>query len=405
MDKVSNLRKEANKLSLEADAVFKRWEAEEMPEAELKHMQNLIEQANGLLNQAETIEKHLEMKASLEKSVNKAPVVTTVEEELDVKKMLGESFDHEATFGSFCRKGYRGVETKALNRIESDNGGVLVPDQFVARVIEKMYDINKLRNLVDVLQVGEASVVMPTYNQTPSPAYVAENGAIGEETMDGIFGEQRFTPKAKARMFRLSKLLLRDAKIDVAGLIQNRFAQRFAELEEDDILNGDGVNEPLGLLNATFSTTAQTITAANMASATAVISALAGMVYGIEEQNRRGAVFLASRGTMQLLMSLVDGNNQPIVQPSMQAGQPPMLRGYPLIEVEAFADVASDGDAYLIFGNLKRYLLVERAGLVMERTEEGESAFSQHQVLFKMLREYDGNILDSNAFIRLNRTS
>ena len=404
MSKVETLRSKAQEASSKAETIFKRYESEATPKEELELMKSLISEAKNFLEEAELLEQHKTLEDVLNKSAKPAPSLTI---EGNDGKIGKTEKSKEELFETFLKKGTAGFETKDLNRIQADDGGIVVPELFQNQVILEMQDINKLRNLVQVHAIDKASTLFPVFDMDPTLPHVAENAAMAEEDMDGSFGEKRFTPYLKARMYRLSKLFIRDASIDVQGLIANRFAQRFAEVEEDDIINGSGIKEPLGLLNATFLNTAPTLTIANWTTAADsndVNAALADCVYGLREQYRRNCVWVMSRNTLGLCRKVVDANNQPLFQPSLQAGQPATLMGYPVYEVETFAAAANSGDAFAIFGDLKQYLLVERSGMIMERTEEGEDTFKKHQVLFKMGREYDGDIVDGNAFIRLNVT-
>jgi HK97 family phage major capsid protein len=409
MSKANNLRQKAQKLTQEADAIFKRWESEDTPAEELAKMNELIEKAASHLDEAETIDKLEETKAasSVEK---KEPVVNvpslSCEKEDKALNDAGISggFDHKAAFEKVMKYGKSGLDRKALNRIESDSGGVLVPEEFRMELIQRVRDINKLRALVDVMTIDSAALKYPTFDHTATMPYSAENATITSEDFSDSFGEIQFVPKAKKKLFPLSHELIRDAKIDISGLLLDHFAMIMAEIEEDDILNGDGVNEPNGLLNCTFTPTAQTLTAANWSTAATVLDAFEDARAELPQQYRRNAMMVVSRDTMNRLRKLRDADSRPLINYDARSGDFPTLHGMAIVECEAMAATAADGDAWCLIGDLKKYKLVERAGGLQVAVSE-DSLFSLDQVQYRVKFEQDGNIVDSRAFVRIDRSS
>jgi HK97 family phage major capsid protein len=83
------------------------------------------------------------------------------------------------------------------------------------------------------------------------------------------------------------------------------------------------------------------------------------------------------------------------------AGQPLVLNGYNLIEVERMTAPAADGDCSFIFGDMKYYWIAERKGVSVKRLDERYA--DEGKVGFIMSMRVDGAPTVQEAFVRYNR--
>jgi len=58
------------------------------------------------------------------------------------------------------------------------------------------------------------------------------------------------SPHPLARRIKISNKLLRQASIDPEAIVMDRLAYRFARVEENAFLNGNGTDQPLGVFVA-----------------------------------------------------------------------------------------------------------------------------------------------------------
>jgi len=91
-------------------------------------------------------------------------------------------------------------------------------------------------------------------------------------------------------------------------------------------------------------------------------------------------------------------------QPSLQAGEPAILAGYPVLEVaDAYwPTISANGDPLLLYGDVSEYHIGDRVGFSIQRLDELYSV--NDDIGFKVRARFDGKLGDASSFYRLNRT-
>ncbi|GHU83429.1 hypothetical protein AGMMS50284_6970 [Clostridia bacterium] len=70
-------------------------------------------------------------------------------------------------------------------------------------------------------------------------------------TDDEVFSKYIISLHKLASIIKLRQNFVADAKFDIETALAIEFAKRFGAAEENAFLNGNGVNEPTGILNDT----------------------------------------------------------------------------------------------------------------------------------------------------------
>ena len=100
-----------------------------------------------------------------------------------------------------------------------------------------------------------------------------------------------------------------------------------------------------------------------------------------------------NRRTVGQVRKFKDTTGQYIWQPSLVAGQPPTLLGFPLYECEDLPDVAA-GSHSIAFGDFaKGYLIVDRADVRVLRDPYSVKPF----VMFYVTKRVGGGVQDFDA--------
>ena len=87
---------------------------------------------------------------------------------------------------------------------------------------------------------------------------------------------------------------------------------------------------------------------------------LIDLVQSLRSPYRQGAVFVMNSATAAAIRKFKTADGAFMFQPSLAAGQPATLLGYPLIEAEDMPDIAA-GSLSIAFGNFKAgYVIAER---------------------------------------------
>lgn len=284
------------------------------------------------------------------------------------------------------KSGMEPANRKALSSLSDPEGGVLVPEDFRAELIRKRRDLTQIRANATVIETMSGSVGFPVFDYDGDAEWTAESSQIAEEDVTNAFGKTTFTPHKLARILRIPNELLEDSIINVESLMTDHFAMRFAEIEENAYINGDGVNKPLGLLQAGLNENEATDTGGTFQA-----DDLFDMVYDIRAVYRANSSWFMHRNAVRRVRKLKDNDGQYLWQPALTAGEPSTLLGYPLLESEFFpdnVDSGSQGDPLMIFGNMSFYWIVDRVDMSVQRLVERYAEFDQ--VGYKMRQRVDG---------------
>jgi HK97 family phage major capsid protein len=329
------------------------------------------------------------------KAVNPVPVAAPEMKSAEVSVDAIKSLD---TYLRHGKKGLKDAEFKALASDRDTDGGIFVHAELQNRMIEQLDDVLQLRRLATVINTSRGSVPFPTFEFTGTISNVAEGATLSEVSISNAFGKQVFTPHKKAVLFKIPEELIEDADFDILGHMVDHFVTRMAEELEDDMINGTGVEEPLGLLQANLTAVDLSSSATNITT----VSVLEAPTQ-LKLQYRRNAAYIMSRDQLEEANKLLDTQGRPLFKtaPNLAAGQPPQLNGYPLVEVERMTAPAADGDCSFILGDMKNYWLVERKGITVRRLEERYADEGKVGIIVSM--RVDGSPVVQEGFVRYNR--
>ncbi|GEM71046.1 phage capsid protein [Sphingomonas aquatilis NBRC 16722] len=307
----------------------------------------------------------------------------------------------DGAFAGFVRTGTV-LEMKAFTGVTGDAGGYAVPrevDGEIARVLKGISPIRAIANVVTVGSAGYRKLI--TTGGTPS-GWAAETAAR-PETASPVFaelvppmGELYANPSA-------SQAMLDDAAFDVEAWLAGEIATEFARAEGAAFVGGNGVNRPKGFLTAPVSTakdatrplgTLQYLpSGAAEDFGTAPDERLLDLVHSLRAPYRQGASFVMNANTLARIRKFKTADGMPLWQPSLAAGQPATLLGYPVVEAEDMPDIAANALS-IAFGNFQAgYLIAERGETAILRDPYSNKPF----VSFYATKRVGGCVADSAA--------
>lgn len=312
------------------------------------------------------------------------------------------------TFKKYLRGKFAGMEPKEMKKLSTMNdpdGGIVVLEDFRMQLITKLNELLKIRARCTKISTKSQSVGFPTFDFDPDvDETVQENEEISEVDITDILGKTSFTPHKRARIFRVPMELVEDEDFDLTSLLVREFARAYAELEERDLLTGNGVGKALGLLSVSI--TGRAVTGASNAAIAA--EDIIDLSYDLSEVYRSQAVMLMHRNTIRQIRKIRDlsgGANTGLFmwQPSFQAGEPATLNGFPIIESEFFPDnntTAGSATPLILFGDLTDYWIVDRKDLSVQRLDEKYAEYDQ--IGYKLRKRMDAAPVRLTGFRRLN---
>jgi HK97 family phage major capsid protein len=306
-----------------------------------------------------------------------------------------------AAFEGFLRAG-ASVEMKAFTGVTGDSGGYAIPAEIDQLIDQTLDSISPIRSVANVVTVGSAGYrKLVTTGGTPS-GWAAETDArsgTGTPTFAEIappMGELYANPSA-------SQAMLDDAAFDVEAWLAGEIAMEFAQAEGAAFVNGSGVGRPKGFLQAPTASTSDATrsfgTLQYLASGvagdfpTSPQDKLIDLIQSLRGPYRQGAVFVMNAATLARIRKFKTSDGQFLWSPSLVAGTPATLLGYPVIEAEDMPDIAANTCA-IAFGNFKAgYLIAERSETVILRDPYSNKPF----VNFYATKRIGGCVSNSEA--------
>lgn len=330
--------------------------------------------------------------ADLQNTMDQAPAVHRAPLAVSSNVNPRATDSYKAGFEMFARYGKNALDAKVLNALQTgtdSEGGYIVPEEFETQLTKVLLDWNDIRRYANVIRTASDRNI-PIEASRGSAAWTAEEGAYNDS--DAAFGQIVLGSYKLTRIIKVSEELLQDAFFDVPSYLAQNFGETFGVAEEAAFVNGAGSTLPTGIVPGS----SLGVTAAGAAAITS--DELIDLFHSLGRPYRRNAVFLMNDTTAKLVRKLKDGDSQYLWQPGLQAGQPDMLLGRPVI-TSVSMPAATTGLKSVVFGDLGYYTIADRTGMSMQRLNELYAA--NGQVGFRGFKRTEGKVLSSTAIKHL----
>lgn len=290
-------------------------------------------------------------------------------------------------------KAWEGIYTKATGQGTSvfSEGGALVPDQFIATLLEKPWAESPLLSQVQQIPISQGNTIEIPYINETSRADGSRQGGIrvyrkAEATQytasTTAVGRLKLHAQKLTGLVYVTDELIKFSAISIESILSRMFSREFQWKIVDEMLNGTGGMEMLGILNAACKTT---VAGENgQAAKTIVAENLVNMWSRLFAEVRGGAVWLINQDCLPQLMTLtIDSGtgSTPVYLPPGGYSQSPYgtIFGRPVLELEQCKTLGTEGDIYL--AAFSEYVYsptpsgLEGASSVHLKFDYGETAF------------------------------
>ena len=312
--------------------------------------------------------------------------------------------EHAAFVNEYLRKGREaGVQLKSIDGVTPGDGGYAIPREIDATIDYTLRAVSPIRQIANVVKVGSAGYrKLVTLGNTTS-GWASEmvtrtdtNTASFSEIVPPM-GDLYANPAA-------TQAMLDDAFFDLENWLADEIAREFARAEGAAFVNGTGIGQPSGFLNAPIAATGDALRAFGTLQylATGVDAAfpatqpenlLMDAVQSLRAPYRQGAVWVMNSATMTKIRKFRTSDGDLLWQPSLSDARPDMLLGYPVIDAEDMPDIGS-GSLSIAFGNFKAgYLIAERQETTILRDPYSAKPF----VHFYAHKRIGGTVSNSEA--------
>lgn len=264
-------------------------------------------------------------------------------------------------------------ERKALSAGSDPDGGYLLPQSTVGRLVAKIYEQSTMRQLATVQTISTDKIEGIIDNDEASAGWVSELGARSDSSTPQV-GKWEIQSHEMYAMPKISQKLIDDAATNVESWLAGKVADKFARVEGAAFTTGNGIGKPRGLFDYTTVATADDTrawgsfehvkTGANGAFHTTKADPLQDLIGAFKDQYLQNAQWLMRREVRTAIRKMKEATSDRYLwEPSMQAGQPDRLLGYG-VRIDQYVPAIAAGSNSLAFGDFKEaYTIVDRIGV------------------------------------------
>lgn len=263
----------------------------------------------------------------------------------------------------FRKMGLDKLETKLLSVDRDPGGGYWIEPVMSSRISSIVFESSPIRQYAAVETIGTDALEMIADLNQAAFGWVGEQESRTETDTPDI-GKRLIPAHELYAEPRITQKMLDDAGFDVSGWLGRKVSERFARAEAAAFVTGTGVTQPRGFMTYASGTSDQQIEQVNSGSSGAVTAdGLLDLIYSLKGPYLANSRFMMARLTIRDIRKLKDGEGNYLWEPSRQAGQPAVLDGYPVVQADDMAAVAS-ASLSIVFGDFKAaYTIVDRKGI------------------------------------------
>ena len=311
-----------------------------------------------------------------------------------LNEVYGSQYDPDAFKGATKAFGWM----KDLEEGDGSSGGYLVPEQQLNRLLEGPGIAPIIRpNGAVRIPMSSRSLTMPSLDQSGVPTddkklqleggvqarWVAEGGAKPEQ--EPSFNKIELVANKLAGHTQASDELLADSAAPLEAVLRRLFGRAITRIEDYYFINGNGVGQPLGILESDA-----LIASARGTANDVTYDDICDMWARLPAWSMGSATWFVSQRALSEFMQMEDGagNNVFFPQESGGAKQNVMgsVFGRPLVVTEMLPDIGTQGDVLL--ADLSYYLIGDRQATTIQSSIH--YAFVNDLTTWRFVHRVDG---------------
>lgn len=346
-----------------------------------------------------------EVRAAFDKAMKDVNTLGTKISAMSTTKFGELRPDEELAFGRFLRHGFNPLsdgEKRTLNRLAWEKRaevegtpmtshvgtytgtGYFVPTGFMDELeIALKYYCPMLDSATSGLRVINTATGQPlpfpvVDDTTQEASIVGENASVNEQDIAVINHVVLGSYKYTSGVIQVSIESLQDSAFPIESFLSDAMAVRLGRRLENDLTNGNGSNQPTGILTAIEASGAAPVIAAGSSAndgsaATGANSIgsqdLVALEHAVDPAYRRGARYMFHDLTLSALQKLLDKYGRPLWTPGMAENVPDRVNGYPYVINQSMPQIAAGANSVL-FGDLSKYVVRSVKNFEVQRLNE-----------------------------------
>ncbi len=339
-----------------------------------------------------------------------------IDEETDDMPMDAQTWkaisapEYRRAFKTYLRVGMEGLRGDALKVLQEGadtQGGFLVSDDILNRLLAKEPTPSTIASRVTTLTTSKDRLVVPRVVWTTDNLYTTgmrvtwtgevPASATVHRVTEPSFGQTAVPVFTAMMSLPLTNDMVEDSNFPLVNWCTGKFQETSDLVKDNMIINGAGVFQPDGIIiNARFIATDVHTTAA----AALTWDGIHDLIYALPEQYDSNAVVVMNKTNTALALSkLQDGDGRPYwtsgTQDNGLVGERvnrPLL-GYPVV-FNGFMPNVGAGNYPIIFGDLRGYWLVNRVGFSIQVLRERYA--EENQILLLGRMRFGGQLVEDH---------
>jgi len=291
-----------------------------------------------------------------------------------------------------------------LSKLTGAAGADVVPTSFYNQLVEHMIEVSGVLQAGPTILntgTGEALQIPKTLTHTPSPAIVAETGALLES--DPTFDQVTLGAFKYGRLLQISRELLTDTGVDLDGYIARSVGRALGNAFGEDMIVGAGTTEPRGIAtDAGAGVTGPTGTTTTFGTQSTVgqgFDLIISLYHSVISPYRssRSAAFVMNDTTASLVRRIKSSEGVYVWQPAVTVGAPDTILGKPVFIDPFVASPAANAES-IFFGDWSMYFVRYAGGIRFERSDD--FAFANDLVSFRAVLRADAALVDLTGAVK-----
>lgn len=288
------------------------------------------------------------------------------------------------------RQGATAQELRDLT-LTAAAGGNTVPTSFARQLynILEVYSGIRNTNATIITTTSGEALEFPRVASSGTAASVAEGSALAEA--DPSFGKMTLNSFKYGQLIQISNELLADSGVDIVSFVAGDLGKALARVTDTDYVLGNGSSKPQGVMTAMGTGK----TGGTGTSGVPTFAELIDVLYSVNSEYRaRGAQWFMRDATAGSIRKNVNADGDFLWQPSLQAGQPDQLLGFPVITDPNVAATGTNSNS-VAFGDFSAFYIRDVGSVRIERSDD--YAFANDLVTWRAVLRTDSDLIDSNA--------
>lgn len=264
-------------------------------------------------------------------------------------------------------------ERKAMSAGSDPDGGYLLPEATVGRMVARVYERSAMRRLANVQTLSTNDLEGIVDNDEASAGWVAEMDDRTDTNTPQV-GKYRIEAHEMYAQPKATQKLIDDSSVDIEAWLAMKVGDKFARVESTAFMTGNGVSKPFGLFayptaatgDATraWGTFEHVATGASATFASTKGDVLQDLLGTFKDHYLANASFVMPRSVRTLIRKFKSASTDLYLwEPSLQVGQPDRLLGYPVV-IDQYVPTLAASSLSLGFGDVREaYTIVDRIGI------------------------------------------